>query len=81
LRKKEAKWSSAQGRLRSQIEMLVRENTDLREEIKVMERLRLDAWKKAEAVENSSKTYQRVGAMKKDKSVVSLGQLVLSGQG
>lgn len=53
LKRKETKWSSTHGRLRSQIEMLVRENTDLREEIKVMERFRLDAWKRAEAVERS----------------------------
>ncbi|KAL4838373.1 hypothetical protein H8958_011471 [Nasalis larvatus] len=53
LKRKETKWSSTHGRLRSQIEMLVRENTDLREEIKVMERFRLDAWKRAAAVESS----------------------------
>lgn len=53
MKRKETKWSSTHGRLRSQIEMLVRENTDLREEIKVMERFRLDAWKRAEAVERS----------------------------
>ncbi|XP_003919792.3 centrosomal P4.1-associated protein [Saimiri boliviensis] len=53
LKRKETKWSSTHGRLRSQIEMLVRENTDLREEIKVMERFRLDAWKRAEAIESS----------------------------
>ncbi|KAM4860184.1 centrosomal P4.1-associated protein [Thomomys bottae] len=69
LKKKEAKWSSAQGRLRSQIEMLVKENTDLREEIKVIERFRIDAWKRAEAIENSPKTYRCVTATKKDKSV------------
>ncbi|XP_066225210.1 centromere protein J [Saccopteryx leptura] len=55
LKRKEAKWSSTHGRLRSQIEMLIRENTDLREEIKVMERFRLDAWKKVEAAEGSTK--------------------------
>ncbi|KAK2497256.1 hypothetical protein MC885_020884 [Smutsia gigantea] len=38
LKRNEAKWSSTYGRLRSQIEMLVKENTDLLEEIKVMER-------------------------------------------
>ncbi|XP_006219176.1 centrosomal P4.1-associated protein isoform X1 [Vicugna pacos] len=54
LKRKEAKWSSAHGRLRSQIDMLLRENTDLREEIKVMERFRLDAWKRAEAAESST---------------------------
>ncbi|XP_047409573.1 centromere protein J isoform X2 [Sciurus carolinensis] len=69
LKRKEAKWSSTHGRLRSQIEMLVKENTDLREEIKVMERFRLDAWKKAEAIESSPKAYQCMTATKKDESV------------
>ncbi|XP_064442403.1 centromere protein J isoform X4 [Mirounga angustirostris] len=70
LKRKEAKWSSTHGRLRSQIEMLVRENTDLREEIKVMERFRLDAWKKAEATENSLRTGPCVPAAKKDGPVI-----------
>ncbi|XP_032170587.1 centromere protein J isoform X5 [Mustela erminea] len=69
LKRKEAKWSSTQGRLRSQIEMLVRENTDLREEIKVMERFRLDAWKKAEATENSIRMGPCVAATKRDGSM------------
>ncbi|XP_006146782.1 centromere protein J [Tupaia chinensis] len=69
LKRKEAKWSSTQGRLRSQIEMLVRENTDLREEIKVMERFRLDAWKKAAAMENSPRVGQCVPAVRKDESM------------
>nr|XP_035953028.1 centromere protein J isoform X1 [Halichoerus grypus]XP_035953029.1 centromere protein J isoform X1 [Halichoerus grypus] len=71
LKRKEAKWSSTHGRLRSQIEMLVRENTDLREEIKVMERFRLDAWKKAEATGNSLRTGPCVPAAKKDGPVNS----------
>ncbi|XP_070433855.1 centromere protein J isoform X1 [Equus przewalskii] len=71
LKRKEAKWSSTHGRLRSQIEVLVKENTDLREEIKVMERFRLDAWKKAEATESSTKTGQCVTAVKKDGSMNS----------
>ncbi|XP_052589088.1 centromere protein J isoform X2 [Peromyscus californicus insignis] len=66
LKRKETKWSSAHGRLRSQIEMLVKENTDLREEIKVMERFRLDAWKRAEAIESSPKACQHMTATKKD---------------
>ncbi|XP_008590049.1 PREDICTED: centromere protein J-like isoform X2 [Galeopterus variegatus] len=49
--------------------MLVRENTDLREGIKVMERFRLDAWKKAEAIESSPRMDQCVTAMKKEESV------------
>ncbi|XP_019507952.1 PREDICTED: centromere protein J isoform X1 [Hipposideros armiger] len=71
LKRKEAKWSSTHGRLRSQIEMLVKENTDLREEIKVMERFRLDAWKKAEATEISTKTVQCRTAEKKEGSTNS----------
>ncbi|XP_077630860.1 centrosomal P4.1-associated protein isoform X2 [Crocuta crocuta] len=71
LKRKEAKWSSTHGRLRSQIEMLVRENTDLREEIKVMERFRLDAWKKAEATESSIRMGPCVTATKKDGSMNS----------
>ncbi|XP_057642733.1 centromere protein J [Chionomys nivalis] len=66
LKRKETKWSSAHGRLRSQIEMLVRENTDLREEIKVMERFRLDAWKRAEAVESSPKAQYGTATNKDD---------------
>lgn len=72
LKRKEAKWSSTHGRLRSQIEMLVRENTDLREEIKVMERFRLDAWKKVEAAAGSIKMGQCRTAMKKEGSMVGL---------
>ncbi|XP_054433434.1 centromere protein J [Pteronotus mesoamericanus] len=66
LKRKEAKWSSTHGRLRSQIEVLVKENMDLREEIKVMERFRLDAWKKVEATEGSTKISQCGTAMKKE---------------
>ncbi|XP_054945376.1 centromere protein J isoform X2 [Physeter macrocephalus] len=71
LKRKEAKWSSTHGRLRSQIEMLVKENTDLREEIKVMERFRLDAWKKAEATESSARMGQCVTASRRDGSMKS----------
>jgi centromere protein J len=76
LKRKETKWSSTQSRLRSQIEMLVKENTDLREEIKVMERFRLDAWKRAEAMENSPKACQYMMATKKDESMVGMGSLL-----
>ncbi|XP_059540148.1 centromere protein J isoform X3 [Myotis daubentonii] len=75
LKRKEAKWSSTHGRLRSQIEMLVKENTDLREEIKVMERFRLDAWKKVEAAEGSIKMGQCRTTMKKEGSMNSSVQI------
>ncbi|XP_075418987.1 centrosomal P4.1-associated protein isoform X2 [Tenrec ecaudatus] len=69
LKRKEAKWSSTHSRLRSQIEMLVKENTDLREEIKVMERFRLDAWKRAEAIESNLKADPCTAPVRKDESV------------
>ncbi|XP_006832039.1 PREDICTED: centromere protein J-like [Chrysochloris asiatica] len=69
LKKKEAKWSSTHSRLKSQIEMLLKENTDLREEVKVMERFRLDAWKRAEAIEGSIKADQCVKTVRKEESM------------
>ncbi|XP_053912721.1 centromere protein J [Cuculus canorus] len=65
LKRKEAKWSTTHRRLKDQIEVLVNENMELKEEIKIMERFRLEAWKKAEAagskrkIENSGMTLRR----------------------
>uniref|UniRef100_A0A674J5S3 Centromere protein J n=1 Tax=Terrapene triunguis TaxID=2587831 RepID=A0A674J5S3_9SAUR len=56
LKRREAKWSTTHGRLRNQIETLTKENTELREEIKIMERFRLEVWKKAEAAESNRKS-------------------------
>ncbi|XP_072433540.1 centrosomal P4.1-associated protein-like isoform X3 [Chiloscyllium punctatum] len=50
LKRKELRWSSIHARLRNQIETLTKENKELRDEVNVMERLRLETWKKAEAV-------------------------------
>ncbi|XP_048351513.1 centromere protein J [Sphaerodactylus townsendi] len=46
LKQREVKWSATHMRLRDQIEALTRENTELREEIRIMERCRLEAWKR-----------------------------------
>ncbi|XP_071591230.1 centrosomal P4.1-associated protein isoform X1 [Heliangelus exortis] len=65
LKRKEAKWSTTHRRLKDQIEALVNENMELKEEIRIMERFRLEAWKKAEAagskrkIENSGMTLKR----------------------
>ncbi|XP_062983142.1 centromere protein J [Elgaria multicarinata webbii] len=56
LKRREAKWSTTHTRLRDQIESLSSENTQLREEIKIMERFRLEAWKRKEAPANKKKT-------------------------
>ncbi|XP_015496862.1 centromere protein J isoform X2 [Parus major] len=65
LKRKEAKWSTTHRRLKDQIEALVNENFELKEEIKIMEKFRLEAWKKVEAagskkkIENSGMSLNR----------------------
>ncbi|XP_071410612.1 centrosomal P4.1-associated protein isoform X2 [Pithys albifrons albifrons] len=65
LKRKEAKWSTTHRRLKDQIEALVNENLELKEEIKIMEKFRLEAWKKVEAagskrkIENTAMTPKR----------------------
>ncbi|XP_021334644.1 centrosomal P4.1-associated protein [Danio rerio] len=48
LRKREARWSNTQKRLRQQVESLSSENTSLRDQVRTLEKLRLSAWKSAE---------------------------------
>ncbi|XP_030921992.1 centromere protein J isoform X1 [Geospiza fortis] len=55
LKRKEAKWSTTHRRLKDQIEALVNENFELKEEIKIMEKFRLEAWKKVEAARSKKK--------------------------
>ncbi|XP_038674627.1 centromere protein J isoform X2 [Scyliorhinus canicula] len=49
LKRKELRWSSIHSRLRNQIDILTKENQELRDEVNIIERLRLETWKKAEA--------------------------------
>ncbi|XP_078401612.1 LOW QUALITY PROTEIN: centrosomal P4.1-associated protein-like [Cetorhinus maximus] len=57
LKRKESRWSSIHARLRNQIDALTKENQELRDEVNIMERLRLETWKKAEAaIENKIET-------------------------
>ncbi|KFV41017.1 Centromere protein J, partial [Tyto alba] len=55
VKRREAKWSTTQRRLKDQIEALVNENMELKEEVKIMERFRLEAWKKVEAAGSKRK--------------------------
>ncbi|XP_032940628.1 centromere protein J isoform X3 [Catharus ustulatus] len=56
LKRKEAKWSTTHRRLKDQIEALANENFELKEEIRIMEKFRLEAWKKVEAAGSKKKT-------------------------
>ncbi|CAN9497656.1 unnamed protein product [Ophioblennius macclurei] len=47
LKRRESRWSSTHGRLRQQIDSLNQENSALRDEIRVLEKLRLSAWTKS----------------------------------
>ncbi|XP_023683356.2 centrosomal P4.1-associated protein [Paramormyrops kingsleyae] len=49
LRRREARWSNTHSRLRKQLETLSAENAALRDEVQVLEKLRVATWKKAEA--------------------------------
>ncbi|XP_067300011.1 centromere protein J [Pseudorasbora parva] len=48
LRKREARWSNTQSRLRQQVDALSAENTSLRDQVRTLEKLRLSVWKSAE---------------------------------
>ncbi|RXM30898.1 Centromere protein J [Acipenser ruthenus] len=54
-KKKETRWSAAHGRLRDQVEALTKENLELRDELKLSERHRQEAVKKAEVTSIPSK--------------------------
>ncbi|XP_006036270.1 centromere protein J isoform X1 [Alligator sinensis] len=69
LKRREAKWSSTQGRLRNQIEALTKENAELREEIRIMERFRLEAWKKESATESKRKAESCGIKLKREESM------------
>lgn len=70
VKKRETKWSATHTRLRDQIEALTKENTQLREEIKIMERFRLEAWKRKEAPTKKKKN-SNSGYSDKHESTVS----------
>ncbi|KAM5180135.1 centrosomal P4.1-associated protein isoform 1-T2 [Mantella aurantiaca] len=69
LKKKETKWSTTHIRLRNQIEALTKENTELREEIKLMEKVRLESWKKAESVESKNKSERPAALLRRSESI------------
>ena len=48
LRKREARWSNTQSRLRQQVDALSAENASLRDQVRTLEKLRLSVWKSAE---------------------------------
>lgn len=76
VKKRETKWSATHTRLRDQIEALTKENTQLREEIKIMERFRLEAWKRKEAPTKKKKNSNSGYSDKHDSTVsfFSLGK-------
>lgn len=72
LKKKETKWSTTHIRLRNQIEALLKENGELREEVKFKEKVRVETWKKAEAVETKKKLSEApTTQLRRSESVVS----------
>uniref|UniRef100_A0A803YIY9 Centrosomal P4.1-associated protein n=1 Tax=Meleagris gallopavo TaxID=9103 RepID=A0A803YIY9_MELGA len=70
-KQKEAKWSTTHRRLKDQIDALVNENVELKEEVRIMEKFRLEAWKKVEAVGSKKKVENSGMSLKRTESVVS----------
>ncbi|XP_054243115.1 centromere protein J [Indicator indicator] len=68
LKRKEAKWSATRRRLKDQIEALIDENMELKEEVKIMERFRLESWKKVEAAGSKRKTENSGMTLKRPES-------------
>ncbi|XP_048834229.1 centromere protein J [Brienomyrus brachyistius] len=54
LRRREARWSNTHSRLRKQLETVSAENAALRDEVRVLEKLRVATWKKAEGEKEKS---------------------------
>uniref|UniRef100_A0A4W4FNX2 Centrosomal P4.1-associated protein n=1 Tax=Electrophorus electricus TaxID=8005 RepID=A0A4W4FNX2_ELEEL len=59
LRKREARWSSTHSRLRQQLDALSAENATLRDQVRMLEKLRLSAWKTAEKERGCSNSAPR----------------------
>ena len=55
MKRKEQRWTSSTTRLRDRIETLETENSQLKEEIRLLERKRLEAWQQKEAEKKSAK--------------------------
>ncbi|XP_010727344.1 LOW QUALITY PROTEIN: centromere protein J-like [Meleagris gallopavo] len=68
-KQKEAKWSTTHRRLKDQIDALVNENVELKEEVRIMEKFRLEAWKKVEAVGSKKKVENSGMSLKRTESV------------
>lgn len=56
LKRKEQRWTSSTTRLRDRIELLENENRELKEEIKTLEKKRLEAWQQREAEKKAAVT-------------------------
>jgi len=50
MKRKDARWTASQGRLRDKLEHLEQENEELKDEVKLMERKRLEWMQKSDKV-------------------------------
>ncbi|XP_071337565.1 centrosomal P4.1-associated protein [Trachinotus anak] len=74
LRRKESRLTSTHSRLRQQIDSLSQENNSLRDEIRMLEKLRLSAWKKNPVnAENEKETKEGPGLFANNVSSVAKG--------
>ena len=57
LKRKESRWTSSNTRLRNRVEELETENQELKEEIRMMEKRRLEQWQQNSASKSSVRTF------------------------
>ena len=56
MKRKEQRWTSSTTRLRDRIETLETENRELKEEIRILEKKRLEAWQQKDAEKKLAST-------------------------
>lgn len=67
--KRETRWTSTHQRLRQQLDTVSAENTALRDQVRMLEKLRLTTWKNAET-EREKEKERSITAQKRAKSKV-----------
>lgn len=70
VKKKETKWSITHMCLSNKIETLTKENTELGEEIKFMEKVCLESWKKADTGESKERSDRPRALLRRSESVI-----------
>ncbi len=59
MKRKESRWTASSTRLRDRIEQLEQENHELKDEVTLLEKKRLEAWQKRESLPSGGKDHEK----------------------